>query len=57
LIDRSLEAVNAVGKDPEKTVEDAVPLLGIDLFGQRHGALHVREEDRDLLSLAFESRA
>jgi hypothetical protein len=33
LVDRPLEAVNAVGKDVEKTVEDAVPLLGIDLLG------------------------
>jgi hypothetical protein len=33
LVDRPLEAVNAVGQDPEKTVENAVPLLGIDLLG------------------------
>jgi hypothetical protein len=49
--------MNPVGKDLEETVEDAVPLLGIDLFGQRYGALHVGEEDGHLLPLAFEGAA
>jgi len=43
---RALEAMNAVGKDLEETVEDAVPLLGINLLGELHGSLHVGEEHR-----------
>jgi hypothetical protein len=54
LINRPLEAVNAVGKDPEETVKDTVPLLGIDLLGEIHRAFHVCEEHGYLLALAFE---
>jgi hypothetical protein len=31
-----------------------VPLLGIDLLGEVHRALHVGEEHRHLLTLTFE---
>ena len=54
LVDRALEAVNAVGEDLEEAIHDPVPLLGIDLLGEIHRALHVGEEDGDLLALAFE---
>ena len=54
LVDRALEAVDAVGQDLEEAVEDPVPLLGVDLLGQLHRALHVGEEHGDLLALALE---
>ena len=54
LVDRALEAVNAVGEDREEAIHDLVPLFGIDLLGELHRALHVGEEDGHLLALAFE---
>ena len=54
LVDRALEAVNALGEDREEAIHDPVPLLGIDLLGELHRALHVGEEHRHLLPLAFE---
>src|SRR5262249_1027075 len=57
LVHRTLEAVNAVGEDPEETVHNPVPVLGTQLSGQLHGPLHVREEHRYLLPLPFESGA
>ena len=54
LVDRALEAVHAVGEDREEAVHDLVPLFGIDLLGELHRALHVGEQHRDLLALAFE---
>ncbi len=56
LVDRSLEAVDAVGQDPEEAIEDPVPLLGVDLLGQLHRALDVGEEHRHLLALALQGR-
>ena len=57
LVDRALETVNAVGQDVEEAVEDAVPLLGVDLLRELEGALHIYEQDRHLLALALEGRA
>ena len=54
LVDRALEAVDAVRQDLEEAVQDPVPLLGVDLLGQLHRALHVGEEHGDLLALAFQ---
>ncbi len=54
LVDRPLEAVHAVGEDLEEAVHDPVPVLGVDLLGEIHRALHVGEEHRHLLALAFE---
>ena len=54
LIDRAFEAVHAVRKYCEELVENAVPLLRIELLRQLHRALHVGEEDGDLLALPFE---
>ena len=54
LVDRALEAVHAVGEDREEALQDPVPLLGVELLGQLHRALHVGEQHRDLLALAFE---
>ena len=34
-----------------------MPLLGVDLLGEIHRALHVGEEDGHLLALAFEGAA
>ena len=41
-------------EDREEAVHDPVPFLGVDLLGEVHRALHVGEEDRHLLALAFE---
>ena len=57
LIDRAFEAMDPVGEDREKPIHDLVPLLGIDLLGEIHRALHVREEDGHLFSLALEREA
>ncbi len=38
-------------------VHDVVPLLGIDLPGEVHRALHVGEEHSDLLAFALEGAA
>jgi hypothetical protein len=54
LVDRAFEAVDAVGQDFEEAIHDPVQLLGIDRLGQLHRALHVREQDGDLLALALE---
>jgi hypothetical protein len=37
-------------------MEDPMPLLGVDLLGQLHRALHVGKQDADLLALALERR-
>jgi hypothetical protein len=57
LVDRTLEAVNAIGEDLEEAVEDLVPLFGIELLSQIHRALHVGEQHRHLLALAFQGAA
>jgi hypothetical protein len=57
LVDRPLEAVNAVGEDLEEAVENPVPFFRVELLGEIHRALHVGEEDRHLLALAFEGTA
>jgi hypothetical protein len=54
LVDRPLEAVHALGEDLEEALQDGVPLLGIELLGELHGALHVRKQDGHLLAFAFE---
>ena len=46
--------MHAVGEDLEEAVEDAVPLLGVDLLGQFHGAFHVGKQRGDLFAFAFE---
>src|SRR5207247_9931379 len=57
LVHGPLEAVHALGEELEEAVEDAVPLLGVELLGEVHRALHIGEEDRHLLALAFEGGA
>ena len=57
LVDGALEAVHAVREDLEESLEDRVPLLGSDLLGELHRALHVGEQHRHLLALAFERRS
>src|SRR5207342_603577 len=54
LVDRALEAMNALGEDPEEPIHDLVPFFGIDLLGEVHGALHVGEEYRHLLAFTLE---
>ncbi len=55
LVDRALEAMHPVGEDLEEAVEDLVPIFRVELLGQIHRALHVGEQHRHLLPLAFES--
>ena len=38
----------------EEAIHDPVPLLGVELLGELHRALHVGEQHRHLLALAFE---
>jgi hypothetical protein len=54
LVDRALEAVDPIRQNPEEAVEDAVPLLGVDLLRQLHRAFHIGEEHRHLLALALQ---
>ena len=54
LVDRPLEEVHALGQDLEEAVENAVPLLGVELVRQLHRALHVGEQHRHLLALALQ---
>jgi hypothetical protein len=54
LVDRTLEAMNPFGEDREKAIHDPVPILGVDLLGEVHRALHVGKEHRYLLALALE---
>jgi hypothetical protein len=54
LVDGALEAVHAVRQDLEEAVEDAVPLLGVDLLGQLQRALDVGKQDGHLLALALQ---
>src|SRR5881409_359324 len=49
--------MHAFGEELEEAVEEAVPLLGVELLGEVHRALHVGEENRHLLALAFEGGA
>jgi hypothetical protein len=56
LVHRAFEAVHALGEDLEEAIEYLVPLLGIEPLGELHRALHVGEQDGDLLALAFEGR-
>ena len=57
LVHRAFEAMHALGEDREEALEDAVPFLGVELFGEHHRALHIGEQHRHLLALALERRA
>src|SRR5262249_9823362 len=57
LVNRALEAVNAVSEDAKETVHDSVPLFGAQLRRELHRTLHVRRVDRMLLALACEGAA
>src|SRR5262249_57701400 len=54
LVHRPLEAMHTRGEDGEEAIDDVVPLLGIELLGKLHRALHISEEHGDLLSLALQ---
>jgi hypothetical protein len=57
LVDRPLEAMHALSEDLEEAVHDLVPLFGVDLLGEVHRPLHVGEQHRHLLALAFDGAA
>jgi hypothetical protein len=54
LVDEPLEALDAVAEDAEEALHDLRPRLGVELLRQLHRALHVGEEDGDLLALALD---
>ena len=54
LIHRAFEEMHTVGQDLEEALQDAVPFLGPELFGQLHGTFDVGEQHRHLLALALE---
>ena len=56
LVDEAFEALDAFGEDLEEPRHDAREGFGVELLGQFHRALHVGEEHRDLLALAFDGR-
>src|SRR5262245_33281033 len=57
LRDRPLESMHALGEELEEAVHDPMPLLGIELLGEIHRALHVGEQHGHLLPLTFEGAA
>ena len=57
LVDRALEPVDSPGEDVEDAIEDAMPLLGVEAFGEAHGVDHVGEEHAHVLALSFERAA
>ena len=57
LIDGALVAVDGLHHPFEHRIENPSSLFGIPVGEQLHGALEVREEDRDLLALALEGGA
>jgi hypothetical protein len=54
LVDESLEALHALGKNKKEALHDLRPRFGVHAFRQLHRAAHVREQNRDLLAFAFE---
>ena len=54
LIDRAFEAMHAFVQNLKETIEDLMPLLGIELSGQLHRAFDIRKQYCHLLALAFE---
>ena len=54
LVDRALEAVDALAEDREEALHDLPPLLGVASLGELHRAHHVGEQHRHLLALALQ---
>ena len=54
LVDETLEALDALGENREEALHDRAPLFRVELLGEVHRALHVGEQHRHLLVLAFE---
>ena len=54
LIDVALEAFDGVAEDAEEALHDLRPRLRVELFRELHRALHVGEENGDLLALALD---
>jgi hypothetical protein len=57
LVDRALEAVDALAEDREEAVHDPPPLLRVAALGELHRAHHVGEQHRHLLALPFQGAA
>jgi TRAP-type mannitol/chloroaromatic compound transport system substrate-binding protein len=51
---RRMLDLEAVAEDAEEALHDLRPRLGVELLRQLHRALHVGEEDGDLLALALD---
>ena len=56
LVDRALEPMHAVGRDPEKVFDDTEPSFGIEPLGEGHRAFDIGEQHGDVLALAFQRR-
>jgi hypothetical protein len=54
LVDGALESVDSPGEDLEDAIEDAMPRLDIEAFGEPHGIDHVGKEHAHLLALPFD---
>src|SRR5262249_21908894 len=54
LVDEAFEALDAVAEEEEEALHDLRPRLGVEVLCQLHRALHVDEEDADLLALALD---
>ncbi len=57
LVDRALEAVDALAEDREEALHDLAPLLGVAALGEVHRAHHVGEQHRHVLALPFQHAA
>ena len=57
LVDRPLEAVDALAQDREEALHDPPPLLRVALLGELHRPHHVGEQHRHLLALPLERGA
>src|SRR5262249_19865695 len=54
LVHEALAALDAIAQDAEEALHDLRPRLGVELLRHLHRALHVDEENGDLLALALD---
>src|SRR5262249_23154739 len=54
LVDEAFEALDTLGQDPEEALHDGAPRFRVHLLGELHRALHVGEQNGDLLAFALE---
>ena len=54
LVDSPLETMHALRKNLEKTIQDAMPLLGPELFSEVHRTFDIRKHDGDLFAFTLQ---